>query len=231
MSNKFDLKEFLTGCKLSLPIVAGYLPLGIGCGVILTGAGLTLFQSIVMSLLVYAGAGQYIAGGMILAGASAMSITITVMIVNMRHILYTSSLYPHVSDWSPIQKAIFASEITDEAFGVLSSEMSKGYVSRSKASGINITAHAGWVLGVGLGAYLGLFIGDYKDYGLDFALPALFIALLTPKLTSKPHIIAAVVSGVISLVFAAHGHVWGIIVASIVGATVGYVLSKGQGNA
>ncbi len=231
MTKKLEIKDFLSGCKLSIPVVAGYLPLGVGCGVILTGAGLTIFQSVFMSLVVYAGAAQYISGGLILAGASAFSIIITVMIINMRHILYTSTLYPHVRQWSHFKKAIFASEITDEAFGILSSEMAKGEVSYSKALGINITAHSGWVIGVGLGAYLGSFIGDYKVLGLDFALPALFIALLTPKLIGKPHIFAAIISGVISLIFAMYGQVWGIIVASVVGASVGYILSRKYSDA
>ena len=87
-------KDFVDGIRLFVPIGAGYLPLGFACGIVCAEAGMSVMQIFLMSLLVYAGAGQYIAGGMIAAGASPLSIIITTFIVNSRHILYTSVLYP-----------------------------------------------------------------------------------------------------------------------------------------
>lgn len=221
------MKNFLNGCKLALPIVAGYIPLGFACGVISAGVGMSIFQVVLMSILVFAGAGQYIAVGMIGAGASASSIIITTLIVNIRHALYNSALYPYVSHWSFLKKSLFAYEITDETFGLHSSILSKGEaVDDAKAFGINISSHLGWVGGNFLGALSGSLLGDSKVLGFDFALPALFIALLLPRLSNKPQISAALVSGVVAIICAVNGvSYWGIIIAAVTGATVGLFMS------
>ena len=92
-----SFKEFLSGGKKALPIVAGYLPLGFACGVIANNVGLSAFEAGLMSFLVFAGAAQYIAVGMIGAAMPPISVIITVLIVNLRHLLYTSALYPYIS--------------------------------------------------------------------------------------------------------------------------------------
>lgn len=220
------MKGFFNGARSALPIVAGYIPLGFACGVICEGVGMSLFQTVLMSLLVFAGAGQYIAAGMIGAGASPSSVIITTFIVNIRHMLYNSSLYPYIRQWPPITKAFFASEITDETFGLHSSVFASGSEPcLTEAFGINIFSHFGWIAGNFLGALSGSIIGDYKLFGFDFALPALFIALLIPKLTDKPQITAALISAAAVLVCAAAGAAyWGIIIAAAAGATAGLFL-------
>lgn len=219
-----NLIDFLDGCKKALPIVAGYIPLGFACGVISDDVGLSLFQVAIMSLLVFAGAGQYIAAGMIGAGLPAYSIIMTVFIVNLRHLLYTSALYPYVSSWSFLQKAIFSSQITDETFALQSSIFQKNNVSYSRALGVNITSHLGWIIGNIIGAIFGSILDNSSKFGLDFALPALFIALLVPQISNKQTLIVAIISGVLSLLFAVIGYKSLIILASIIAATVGLIL-------
>lgn len=221
------MKQFLNGCKLAIPIIAGYFPLGFACGVISVGVGMSVFQVVLMSILVFAGAGQYIAAGMIGVGAPVSSIIITTLIVNIRHALYNSALYPHVSHWSFLKKSLFAYEITDETFGLHSSILSKGApINEATAFGINISSHMGWVFGNFLGALSGSLLGDYKVFGFDFALPALFIGLLVPRLSDKPQLSAALVSGIVAILCAVNGvSYWGIIIAAVAGATVGLFMS------
>lgn len=223
------MNEFLKGGKLALPIVAGYIPLGFACGVICAGVGMSVLESVLMSVFVFAGAGQYIAAGMIGSGAGASSIIVTVGIVNMRHLLYNSALYPYLSGWSGFKKALFASEITDETFGLHSAVFgaNKDSLSEKTAFGINVFSHLGWVVGNFLGALSGELLGDSKAFGFDFALPALFIALLIPKLTHKPQIFAAVTAGIVAIVCSVNGlPYWGIIVASVFGATAGMIYAR-----
>ena len=78
--------------KSAWPICLGYLPLGFACGVLAQKVGLTVEQTGIMSLMVFAGSGQFIAAAMIGGGASIASIVITIFIVNLRHLLYSSSL-------------------------------------------------------------------------------------------------------------------------------------------
>ncbi len=220
------LLEFLSGSKNALPIVAGYLPLGFACGVISDDVGLSVFQTAIMSLLVFAGAGQYIAASMIGALMPPLSVIMTVLIVNLRHLLYTSALYPHVSSWNFLQKAIFSSQITDETFALQSSLFSKKQISYSMAIGVNITSHLGWIIGNVLGASFGSYIDNSSKYGLDFALPSLFIALLVPQISNRNGLIVAIISGILSLIFALNGNKSLIIIASIIAATVGLIFER-----
>ncbi len=225
MGAGLDFKGFMKGARAALPIVAGYLPLGFACGVIADGAGMTVFQAGLMSALVFAGAAQYIAVGMIGAFMPPISVITTVFIVNLRHLLYTSALYPYVSSWSPLRKALFAFQITDETFAVQSSLLSKGGVGYSAAMGVNMISHGGWIAGNVLGALFGSVMENSGAFGFDFALPALFIALLAPQLTDRPRLFAAVTSGVLSLVFAASGFGGLVILAAVAGAGAGVFMT------
>ena len=177
-------KDFVDGIRLFVPIGAGYLPLGFACGIVCAEAGMSVMQIFLMSLLVYAGAGQYIAGGMIAAGASPLSIIITTFIVNSRHILYTSVLYPYISKWSFLKQSLFAAQITDEVFAMHSSFMSRNNVSTVTAFTLNIFSHSSWVISNTIGGISASLIPDSSKFGLDFTLYALFIALILPRLVN-----------------------------------------------
>ncbi len=217
-----NINEFIRGIKLSLPIVAGYIPLGFGCGLVCAEAGMSAFEIFLMSFLVYAGAGQYIAGGMIAAGASPLSIIITILIVNSRHILYTSVLYPFVANWSFLKQSLFAFQITDEAFAVHSSEMVKG-ASVSSSFAVNIVSHLSWIISNVIGGISISFITDTSKYGLDFTLYALFIALIIPRLITLSQAVSFTAGGITALLFAVNNMLYaGIVAGAVTGAFAGY---------
>lgn len=234
--DKLRLKDFIKGIKYSLPIGAGYIPLGIACGIVCVDAGLSVFQIALMSILVFAGAGQYIAGGMIAGGASPLSIILTTFIVNSRHILYTSVLYPYISKWSFFKQSLFASEITDEVFAMHTSIMTKDNVNTGVSFGINIFSHTSWVAGNIIGAVLAVYIPDSSKFGLDFTLYALFIALIIPKIkikTSKGvsvnfyQLFSFIAGGLTACIFALFNMLYiGIAVGGLVGAFAGLLLKR-----
>ena len=229
--DKLTIKEFLYGCKMSLPIGAGYIPLGFGCGVVCVEAGFTPLECVFMSLIVYAGAGQYTAAGMVLGGASIPSIIITTFIINMRHILYGSVLYTYVSNWSFFKQSLFASQITDEVFALHTSMMSKEGVHVGTAFGVNMFVHFSWIIGNALGAYSAELLSNSKKYGLDFTLYALFIALVIPRLINKPSIFAAFISAFTAVIFALNDMQYiGIIAGALSGAFAGYLLNRRLNN-
>ena len=78
--------------KAVLPICIGYIPLGFACGVLAQKVGVSVWETAMMSVLVFAGSGQFIALSMIGGGASISSIVLTTFIVNLRHTLYSSTL-------------------------------------------------------------------------------------------------------------------------------------------
>jgi 4-azaleucine resistance transporter AzlC len=87
--------NFGWGTKYSLPIAIGYFPLGFAFGVMGREAGLTVLDIVLMSTLVFAGAAQFIAVGLIAAGVEAGAILITTFLVNIRHLLMSTALQPY----------------------------------------------------------------------------------------------------------------------------------------
>lgn len=220
-------KDFLDGIRLFLPIGAGYLPLGFACGIVCAEAGMSVIQIFIMSLLVYAGAGQYIAGGMIAAGASPLSIIITTFIVNSRHILYTSVLYPYISKWSFFKQSLFAAQITDEVFAMHSSYMNKNNANTVTAFTLNIFSHSSWIISNTIGGISASLIPDSSKFGLDFTLYALFIALILPRLVNAAQGVALITGGIIATIFALFDMVYiGIIAGAVAGAFAGYYTGR-----
>lgn len=225
-SDKWNISDFLNGFKLALPMMAGYVPLGVGCGIVCAEAGMSTFQIFLMSFLVYAGAGQYIAGGMIISGATPLSIIITTLIVNSRHVLYTSVLYPYVANWGFLKQSLFAYQITDEVFAVHSAYMANNQANTSTAFAVNIFSHALWIISNVLGGISASLIPDATKFGLDFTLCALFIALILPKLINIPQVLAFITGGVTALYFLLIDMKYeGIIIGALIGAFAGYFMN------
>ena len=220
-------KDFVDGIRLFVPIGAGYLPLGFACGIVCAEAGMSVMQIFLMSLLVYAGAGQYIAGGMIAAGASPLSIIITTFIFNSRHILYTSVLYPYISKWSFLKQSLFAAQITDEVFAMHSSFMSRNNVSTVTAFTLNIFSHSSWVISNTIGGISASLIPDSSKFGLDFTLYALFIALILPRLVNTAQFAALITGGIAATAFALFDMVYiGVVAGAVAGAFAGYYTGR-----
>lgn len=216
-----------TGIRMGFPIVLGYLPLGFAFGVLAVKSGITPLWAIAMSVLVFAGAGQLIAVGMI-GGASVLSIILANFIVNLRHLLMSAALSPYLGNFSKFQRVLFGLEITDETFAVHSTAFRNGADSQpSRLFACNITAHFGWVSGTAIGVFSGGLVADVRPWGLDFALPAMFIALLVPLCLERLHLLVIVAAGILSLGLNLLGFGrWSVIMATLLAATLGLYLAK-----
>jgi 4-azaleucine resistance transporter AzlC len=115
--NKYIFKQAF---KISTPILFGYLAIGIPFGINIVAAGYPWWMSVLMSVFMYAGAGQYIAVGLFAAGVPLPQILITELFVNIRHIVYGLSLitkFKQVGKWKPY--LVFS--LTDETYALLTS--------------------------------------------------------------------------------------------------------------
>ncbi|WP_243439911.1 AzlC family ABC transporter permease [Fundidesulfovibrio soli] len=184
----------------ALPIVMGYLPVGFAYGVLAVKAGLSLANTGLMSILVYAGSAQLIAVDMIGAGAPASSVIATAFIVNLRHVLFSAALSPFLASWPVRRIARFCFEMTDETFALHATRFHNRQLSARKTLAINLLAHTGWIVGGIAGAVAGGFVPDVKPLGLDYALPAMFAVLLVGQLLSPAHILAAALGGSLALI-------------------------------
>jgi len=222
---------WLRGVSRALPITLGYVPIGFTYGVLAQKAGLSTFNTLAMSIFVYAGSSQLIAVGLFAAGAAPLSIILTTFIVNLRHMLMASALAPYLSRWKKRQLGIFAYEITDESFALHSVEFTRvsplGGPDPTESIALNLTAQVSWVLGSWLGLVVGGLITDIKFFALDYTLPAMFIALLMMQLKNRVQLMVAITAGIFAVVLLLAGlDQWYVIIATVVGASLGALVEE-----
>jgi len=206
----------------AMPVVFGYLPIGFAYGVLANNAGLTVFQTVLMSIIVYAGSAQLIAASLFAQALHPLSIIATTFIVNLRHLLMSASLAPYLRQWKPYQVALFGFELTDESFGVHSMRFDRGETQPRSTIMINLICQSSWVLGSFLGAVAGNLIQDVRPFALDYALPAMFIALLIFQIKNKKYLIIALIGAGLSLILWQLGSTqWHVIIATVIAATIG----------
>lgn len=219
---KSFVKRILTP---ALPVVMGYIPVGFAYGVLGVNAGLSTINTILMSLIVFAGSAQLMATGFFAQGLNPFSIIATTFIVNLRHLLMSASLSTHMKKWRKFEVAGFCYELTDETFAVHSMRFTDGDTSALPAMTINLICQLSWVFGSSVGALAGNLISDVKPFALDYALPAMFIALLILQVHNRKHVIVAITGAVISMILWKIGITqWNVILATVFGATVGAIL-------
>jgi 4-azaleucine resistance transporter AzlC len=225
--SKLAAYGWLRGVSRAVPITLGYIPIGFAFGVLAQKAGLSAFNTLAMSIFVYAGSSQLIAVGLFAVGVAPLSIILTTFVVNLRHMLMASALAPYLSHWSKLELTVFSYEITDESFALHSVEFPKGVPDPAESIALNLTAQISWVLGSWLGVVAGGLIADVKLFALDYALPAMFIALLMMQLKDKVQVIVAGVTGVLAVALLLAGFdQWFVIVATLIGATLGVILEQ-----
>jgi len=224
-----EKKQLAIGLKAAMPIVIGYAPLGFAFGVLASESGLTAFEAGLMSLLVLSGSGQFIAVSLLGAGYALSTIIVTTFLVNLRYLLLSASLAPHVRKIATPLLAMFSFWITDETFAVAVAHFTKHEANKWYLFGLDVASHLSWILCSILGAAVGNLITDAAKWGLDFALPAMFICLLIIQISNKMSILVAVIAAVVSVVIAMYVESSiNIIVATIIAATLGVMIKHGK---
>lgn len=183
--------------KISSPIFFGYIAIGMPFGLMIVNAGYPWWISLVMSIFMYAGAGQYIAVGLFASGASLAEVFIAELLVNIRHIVYGLSLidkFKNCGKWKPY--LIFA--LTDETYALLTSTDLPPDAEPGPFFGtIALLDHLYWICGCVLGAVacnilLHFNLSQYIA-GVDFALTALFVVILIEQIKKTQDYIPPVI--------------------------------------
>lgn len=226
--NRVWAGELRAGARAAWPICMAYFPLGMAFGVLAQKAGFTPLEIGFMSVLVFAGSSQFVAVSMIAGGASVLSIGLTTFMINLRHVLMSSSLSVYFKGASPGFLSCFAYGVTDESFAVNITRFRNGDWNGWSAITVNQCTNAAWVLSTVIGGYGGQYI-PVGFMGIDYALSAMFISLLVLQLRGLLYVLTALMSGVVavgvSLVLPGN---WYVIIAALIGATLGFVLLKAR---
>ncbi|MER2124915.1 MAG: AzlC family ABC transporter permease [Exiguobacterium indicum] len=169
---------FQAGVRACLPTVLGYIGIGFSAGIVGRASGLSPLEVGFMSVFIYAGAAQFIITSLLLLNSPASAIILTTFIVNLRHLLMSLTLTPHVETRHLRDRLGTGTLLTDESFAVAMNTAQKGKLSPSFMHGLNLTAYFSWIVATVLGALVGSWFPDPERFGLDFALTAMFIGLL-----------------------------------------------------
>ena len=181
-------KVFKPALTATLPVMAGYLILGFGFGIIIKANGYSTALAAAMSIFIYAGSMQYVAIGLMTGGASLITTVLTTLMVNIRHLFYGVSMlekYQNTGKAKPY--LIFA--LTDETYSLVCGEL-PGLAPEDRTNYellVSLLNHLYWIVGSIAGAVAGSLI-RFNSQGIDFALTALFLTVFTDQwLTAKKH--------------------------------------------
>lgn len=234
MDNKksIDNDSFKQGFIDCVPTLLGYLSIGLAAGVVQKTAGLYNFEIFLLSSLLYAGSAQFIIAAMFIASSSVTSIVITILFVNLRHILLSAALSPYFKHLNMRQNFLIGLLLTDETFGVAINKTSKyKQISKAWMHGLNITAYLNWIFANLAGAFLAQWVTNPAKFGLEFALPAMFIGILVLAVLGRKKYKLDVFIACLAAVIAVFSSLFvstsfGIIIATVIAAIVGMVLAK-----
>lgn len=222
--------DFLQGVIAGIPIMIGYIPIAIAFGMISTQSGISLSESFLMSVLVFAGASQFMAVNMFIGGASGIEIIAATFVLNLRHFVMSMSLM-HNLNISKRWKTGLSFGITDETFAVASLKVvgtKNDELNHSFMTGLIGIAYGSWIFGTALGGLLTNIIPTNIGASMSVALYAMFIGLLIPAIRDSWKVgIIALSSILLSILFSyIVDSGWAIVLATIFGSLIGVFFSE-----
>jgi predicted branched-subunit amino acid permease len=222
-------QSVLAGCRDALPVILGYIPFGLALGAALTSAGIDPFTAWCSSWLLLAGAAQIAAVQLLGAGADAIVVIATGLIINARHLLYSAGLARHTAHGPTRWRCIAPSFLPDPAYALADKRFNRpdnGGGSHARLTyfiTIGVVFWTSWQLLTGVGALLAGALPTALP--LHLAAPLTFLCLLAPMLTNKAGYLAACTAGVVALLCsglpAGLGLLAGAAAGMIAGATIG----------
>lgn len=219
---------FRDGIKDGFPIVIGYLPIAMTFGILSKTTGISIIDSILFSMIVYAGASQFIALNLLSIGVGMGEIILTTLLVNFRHFLMSASLATKLNEdmkkWIPI----IGFGVTDETFSVAS--FKEGKLTKEYILPLQLLAYISWASGTLLGYLVGGILPDSIEKSMEVALYAMFAAILVPEAKkSRKVVILACLSGIMNTILKyslSLSQGWSIIISIILVSYLGLYLFK-----
>ena len=208
------------------PLLIGVAPFGIIAGVTAVDAGLSPVQAFALSPVIFAGAAQLAAIGLLARDAAVAVVILTPLVINARHIMYSAALAPWFRPLPAGRKAALAYVMTDQAFAVSILRFGR----KEEAVGDRVAYYLGVALSLWLTwqvtSIIGIVVGGGipPEWSLDFAVPLVVLALLCPTVTDRPTAVAAVVGAAVAVAGAGLPFNLGLPVGALSGIAAGYLV-------
>jgi 4-azaleucine resistance transporter AzlC len=207
------------GFRATLPIALSVAPFGIAYGAVATQS-LAMWQAGLMSMTVFAGTAQFVAASMLAQGAQYLPILITGILINMRLVLMSAALTPHVAKAPRTLYPVMAQLLTDETFAVSMAEFERRTTHPLFFVGSGIALYGSWQLATWIGILFGESIP--AGLGLEYALSGSLICLLFLLVRGRRAALVALLAAVLSLALRQLiTGTWSTMVATLAAATIG----------
>lgn len=218
----------LAGARDTFPLLVGAWPFGLIFGALAVTSGFSPLGAAAMSAFVFAGSAQFIAVGLAASAAPAAVIILTTFVVNLRHMLYSATLAPHLGKLPRGWLLPLGFWLTDESFVVAAKHFTEEEQPHKHIYllGSELAMYANWQLVTWIGILAGQAIHDPASWGLDFAMVVTFIGMLVPLVKDRPALLSVLVAGGAALL--AHGlpNQLGLLVAALLGIAAGVLAER-----
>lgn len=209
----------------ALPVMLGYLAIGIPCGVMAAEVGLSPAVAFLVSATFYSGAGQFMMASLALAGTPVASMVASVALVSTRQLLYSAALSPYAERAPRPLATLFAATVTDESFGVnMDRFAASGEWSVRRATIVNVASMLSWAAANAVGAAVGPALA-LPTAIMSFAMTSIFVCLLVGQRWSRVNVavVVASVAAVVALKALGAGSL-AVLLGALVGVGVGLVV-------
>lgn len=180
-SSESALRLWASGLAASASLAVGYFPVAFSFGVVALQAQLSGVQAMLISLIVFAGASQFVLVSLVVAGTGFWPALSAIWMLNLRHLFYGPALVAQLERPPGKLLPFIAWGLTDEMFATAMAESTRRSLPPAWCLGVGCGAYGSWLLGTLVGVWLGMELGGADGWlsdALSFVLPALFIALL-----------------------------------------------------
>ena len=216
-------RDMLEAFKASIPVMMGYLVLGMAFGMLLESKGYGIIYAILMSIFIYAGSMQFVAISLLTSGATLINAAIMTLLINARHIVYGLSMIKKYKNMGALKPYMIFS-LTDETYSLLvGTSVPEGCNDKYFSFFISFFDQCYWVIGSVIGSIAGEIL-TINTTGLDFAMTALFVVIVLEQfLSSQKHIytyLGFAISIICLIIFGSESF----IIPSIIGIVIGLLL-------
>lgn len=194
-----DQKTIKYSFKSSLPVMAGYIVLGMGFGILLQSKGYAWWWAVIMSVTIYAGSMQYVAIDLLTAGASFITTALMTLMVNVRHLFYGITMIEKYRNTGAAKPYLIFS-LTDETFSLVCSPFLPENINKKKYYlFVSLFNQFYWITGSAIGALIGTAL-PFNTKGIDFSMTALFVVIFTEQWEKTKQHISAVIGVLVSVI-------------------------------
>ncbi len=186
--------------RVTVPVLIGYLAIGIAFGLMLEAIGYNYIWAFFMSLTIYAGSGQYLGVSLLQLGAALSEVAMLTLLLNFRHMVYGLSMLEKFQTIHGFRKFYLIFALTDETYALLASvRVPEGIRPADYYLAIAALDHIYWILGSIIGSVAGALL-QFDTTGVDFAMTALFVVIAVGQWKENPRHLPAILGGVCTFI-------------------------------